>query len=214
MTFSFKHIVATLSLAAAALAPAGAFAAPISIFNTGVNSAGVGAGGLALGGSDSHYSIGMDMTPFVVTHPAYVANNATSQWIWGNGLTGFETYTFTTTFDLTGLNAATAVLNGLWGADNQGLDIILNGVSTGDTLLGVVVGNFNQLHAFTLESGFIAGLNTLSFVIQNNGGPGAFRAQFVGTADLASSDVPEPGTLALVAVALLAAGALRGRKQA
>ncbi|KRB98011.1 hypothetical protein ASE11_14465 [Hydrogenophaga sp. Root209] len=214
MTFSFKHIVATLSLAAAALAPAGAFAAPISIFNTGVNAAGLGLGGLALGGSDTHYSTGLITAPIVVSNAAYVANNATSQWIWGNTLGGNQTFTFTTTFDLTGLDAATAVLNGLWGADNQGLDILLNGVSTGDQLLGVVVANFNQLHAFTLDSGFIAGLNTLSFVIQNNGGPGAFRAEFVGTADEASSAVPEPGTLALVAVALLAAGALRRRKQA
>ena len=196
MTFNFKHAVATLSLAAAALVPVAAFAAPISIFNTGVNAAGVGLGGLALGGSDTHYTIGLSTAPIVVTNAAYVANNATSQWIWANNAQGNQTYTFTTTFDLTGLNASTAVLNG---------------VSTGDELLGVVVQNFNQLHAFTLDSGFVAGLNTLSFVIQNNGGPGAFRAQFVGTADLASSEVPEPGTLALVAVALLAAGALRRR---
>ena len=211
MTFNFKHAVATLSLAAAALVPVAAFAAPISIFNTGVNAAGVGLGGLALGGSDTHYTIGLSTAPIVVTNAAYVANNATSQWIWANNAQGNQTYTFTTAFDLTGLNASTAVLNGLWGADNQGLDILLNGVSTGDELMGVVVQNFNQLHAFTLDSGFVAGLNTLSFVIQNNGGPGAFRAQFVGTADLASSEVPEPGTLALVAVALLAAGALRRR---
>lgn len=214
MTFSLKRIVATLSLAAAALAPAAAFAAPISIFNTGVNAAGVGLGGVALGGSDTHYSIGMDMTPFVVSNSAYVANNATSQWIWGTTLDEHQTFTFTTTFDLTGLNESTAVLNGLWGADNQGLDILLNGVSTGDKLLEVTVNNFNKLHAFTLDSGFIAGLNKLEFVIKNDGGPGAFRAQFVGTAEEASSEVPEPGTLALVAVALLAAGALRRRNQA
>lgn len=214
MTFSLKRIVATLSLAAAGLTPLGAFAAPISIFNTGVNAAGVGLGGVALGGSDSHYSTALATAPIVVSNPAYVANNATSQWIWASRVEGFQTYTFTTTFDLTGLDATTAVLNGLWGADNQGLDILLNGVSTGDKLLGVVVQNFNKLHAFTLESGFLDGLNTLSFVIKNDGGPGAFRAQFVGTADEASNDVPEPGTLALVAVALLAAGALRRRHQA
>lgn len=39
------------------------------------------------------------------------------------------TRTFRTTFDLTGLDPTTAVINGLWGVDVFGEDMLLNGVS-------------------------------------------------------------------------------------
>ena len=67
----------------------------------------------------------------------------------------------TTTFDVTGYEANTASLSGLWGVDNDG-DIFLNGVSTGITLLGSNTANFNVLHNFSVGSGFVAGINTLT----------------------------------------------------
>src|SRR5262245_19141286 len=45
-------------------------------------------------------------------------------------------YIFQTTFDLTGSDPAQVRLRGQWAVDNLGLDILLNGVSTGLVSLG------------------------------------------------------------------------------
>ena len=68
------------------------------------------------------------------------------------------------------------------------------------------------MHSFAISSGFGVGVNTLEFIIQDNGGVSAFRAQLTG--DARAQGVPEPGTLAIVALGLLAAGASRLRKAA
>ncbi len=212
MKTNMKKIIRRSLVVLATVAPFSALAAPITgLFNTGVNASALGLGGLALGGSDAHYNIsGFSADPVVVSHPAYVANNATSQWIWREGSSGGdETYSFMTTFDLTGLDAATALLNGRWGADNQGFDIKINGTSTGISLLGVILDNFNALHGFSISNHFVSGINTLEFIIQNNGGPGAFRAELSGTADPVS--VPEPGSLVLLSLGLLGLTTLRRR---
>lgn len=192
----------------------GAQAAVItSLYGTGLDATGAPQ---VAGGLDAHYVVveNGNQSAVVVSNPAstYFANNAQSQWIWqaGNGLPINVTRTFRTTFDLTGFDETSAIINGAWGTDNQGLDILINGVSTGINLLGVVVGNFSQLHSYTISSGFVAGVNTLDFVIQDNGVIAAFRTELTGTANA----VPEPGTLAIVVLGLLAAGAIRTRKVA
>src|SRR5207245_7622204 len=91
------------------------------------------------------------------------------------------TYTYRTTFDLTGLNPATAVLTGQFASDN-GATIKLNGVTVGPTSP-----TFNAFTVFTISSGFIAGVNTLDVVVSNDpcGGcinPTGLRVDISGTA--------------------------------
>ena len=194
----------------------------ITLFNTGVDDA----GGL-LGGnfSDSHWSIiaGPGITspvPAVVLtnqlgplpSSAPYAQSPESRWLWENADgTGVATYTFRLTFDLTGFDPATAVITGSWGADNNGA-ISLNGqfagIGTGTfALSNNLPSSFMQFHDFTLNAGFVAGLNTLDFLANNSGGPGALNVtNLVGTADTLSTGtpaVPEPSSLALIGTGAL-----------
>jgi hypothetical protein len=100
---------------------------------------------------------------------------------------GTYNYRYETTFDLTGLNPATARLAGRWSTDNRGVDILINGVSTGQANTA----QFNVWTPFQITSGFVAGVNRLTFVV-NNGSPGSpagvdptgLRAEIWGTASL------------------------------
>ncbi|MBX9680286.1 MAG: Ig domain-containing protein [Gemmataceae bacterium] len=106
----------------------------------------------------------------------WIANNSTSAWIspastdsQANAPVG--DYVYRTTFSLDSFDTNT-VLRGIWSADNQGVDILLNGVSTGishfgnSTPSGIV--GYTWTSPFTLTQGFVTGLNTLDFVIRND----------------------------------------------
>jgi len=81
---------------------------------------------------------------------------------------GTYNYRYETTFDLTGLNPASARLAGRWSTDNGGVDIFINGISTGQANTA----QFVAWTPFQITSGFVAGTNRIAFVV-NNGGPGA-----------------------------------------
>lgn len=187
-------------------------AASIQIFGTGVDSSGTK---LAPGSTDPHFSVDGGNPTFVVTPSAFYAVSATSAWIWINagGTDANSTHTFQTTFDLTGLDYATAVVNGAWGADNYGR-ILLNGNETGFSLPGPApdLNNFGMLHSFSITSGFVAGINTLAFVVVNVGDPAALRVdQPSAAADPAV--VPLPGAAPFFATALGAVGLLCSRRK-
>lgn len=216
MKFGHAIIVAAAS---ASFAGAAGAATVSGLYNTGL-----GANGAALapgnGQTDANYTLVSGTIPGVVTgapaqtyyNPAYVADTATSRWVSysGSPFSGPGTFTVTTTFDLTGFNAATASLSGLWGVDNEG-EIFLNGVSTGFALTGTVVENFNQLYAFTIGSGFVSGLNTLSVVVNDTGSPAAVRLDGLS---LSANAVPEPASWMLLIAGFGMVGVAARRRSA
>ena len=178
-----------------------AWAAPIALFSTGVDPAGAA---LSPGDTDPHYTVVETGSPaiLVTPHPAWLPNTTTSAWIWETsaGTPVNVTRTFRTTFDLTGLIPSTAQIVARWATDNQGLDMLLNGVSTGlsNTL------QFGAWTDFTLTSGFVAGVNTLEFVVQDVGSIAGLRVEVLSaTADVAGASVPESGPLGLLALGFL-----------
>lgn len=200
-----------------------ASAAPITtLYNTGVNASHAVLTDSTIG--DPHYSLiavpGGTSTIRIITSaggfpiPPYTGDNAASRWIGPNNdadLNGpVGSYTYRTTFDLTGFDLSTAVITGGWSTDNNGLDILINGTSLGYTT------SFTQfsagLSAFSVTNGFVSGINTLDFLVFNGGGPTALRVEMTGTADPVR-DVPEPATLALFGLSLAGLAATRRRKQ-
>ena len=147
------------------------------LYPTGVDDFG---DALADGLVDSHYKLVVNpdggspdalvqnSTAFPIVTGPWLANNAGSKWI-GPRLdtSGAATgdYTYRLLVDLTGFNPSTVTISGDWTSDNAGSDIMVNGVSSGQSNPG----NFGALMPFTLNSGFLAGLNTIDFKANNAG---------------------------------------------
>ena len=170
------------------------------LFNTGVDSTGA----LLPGGTvDPHYQLISSADPswpgpelvvyydaWPVTNGTYMSNGPLSSWISPrtndpaaldqhaadlvNGL-----YIYRTAFVLDTLDPDTAEIQGKWTMDDSGVDIRLNGVSLDLTNNA----GYRSFGAFVITSGFVAGSNTLDFVITNGTlGPCAFRAELYGVA--------------------------------
>lgn len=198
-------------LALLAVLPGTALAVPIpGLFNTGVDASG---NALAAGAVDPHYAILETGSAAVVVKDAipstWIDNASTYRWVWET-VAGTPTNvirTFRTTFDLSGLDPATAALSGTWATDNSGLDILINGTPTGNTC-----GGFSSFCSFSVTSGFVAGVNTLDFRVQDVGVISGFLVGSIsGTADPLGT-VREPPALALALAGLAVATVRRRRK--
>ncbi len=184
------------------LAPSMTNAVAVTVYNTGVVSAGVPA---ADGAVDGHYrltsspdtaypgpnAIVVNSTGYPI--PPWVANDSNSKWIAPRRDAGTPnynapgTYVYQTTFDLTGLNPVTTVLVGRWATDNSGT-IRLNGVT-----VGTASNTFDAFTPFLMTNGFVAGVNTLEFVVDNwttSPSPTGLRVEVSGVAAPASSGTP------------------------
>lgn len=197
--------IALLSLSSASLSAA---VIP-NLFATGVDSTGAS---LSPGAIDPHYTIfsrsdGLPSTNSVVMDGhGWMSNNATSMWIWPgrDGRPSPLNITFRITFDLSGLDPNSASINGYWIVDNAGTDIQINGVSTGNSI-PYKVDTYNPV-SFSINNGFVSGINTLDFIVEDGGIIGGFRvSQITGSASLASSggQVPEPTSITIFGLSIL-----------
>jgi len=166
------------------------------LFSTGFNSAGVRG---AVGAADPHWTIlppgASAAAPALIesNHPAWAANDATSSWI-SPDATGTDNqpagdYSYKTTFSLDGYVPSTASLSMSLYADNQVVDVLINGKSTGIAAVGYA----SASGPFVISSGFVSGENTLEFIVRNDGSgdnPHGFRAVINGTASRVSVNTP------------------------
>jgi hypothetical protein len=187
-----------------------------SLFNTGVDAAGTP---LPNNAAELHYtllSVPSGTTSLRVATSAngfpigpWLSDDSLSAWIGPASDTSLDgpggVYDYRTTFDLTGFDPLTASITGQWSMDDSGVDILINGVSISPTS-----SNFLSWTSFSVNSNFVAGINTLDFVINNGTGPTGLRVEMSGTASAAG--VPEPAPIALLGAGLSVLGLLRRRK--
>jgi subtilase family serine protease len=127
--------------------------------------------------------------PFTGKFGVWTANDSQSEWISAyadqNSLGGapnsaIGTYVYQTSFSLNGFDPATAQVSGKLYSDNNLASVYLNGVKS-----NISAGGFGGSD-FVLNSGFQAGINTLTFYVDNVPGaaanPSGFRANIGGTA--------------------------------
>jgi hypothetical protein len=176
------------------------------LYNTGVDNNRVR---LPNGAPEQHYSVtGMASNAYAVTETPpppyypYVQPAADALWIApGNYYYAPQgEYIYTLTVDLTGLDYTKATISGQWSSDNDST-IFLNSVSTGFTADALA---FTSLHDFTINEGFVQGVNTLEFHV-NNGDltPWGENPTLLLVQNLHGESVPEPGTLCLLGLGVL-----------
>ena len=180
--------------------------------------------GLAAGAQDTNYALSSSTTSvgsfgYVAANSAFpigpwLANTAASSWLTPTASQGesFDpssngTYTWSTNFDLTGFNASTASFTARFAADNS-VVAYLNNVQIG------TASGFASWTDLSSSSNFVAGVNTLSFVVtnlaQNGGNPTGLRVEFLSSNVTA---VPEADTYAMMMAGLGLMGLIARRKK-
>lgn len=116
-------------------------------------------------------------------------------------------FVFQQTFDLTGHDPSTASLQFQWAADDSGEGFADRGTWRPKYSLNggsLIEGNWptGSTYGFspttTVSSGFVSGLNTISFYVEGNGVTDGFALKSLGLV----AQVPEPGTWLLFGIGL------------
>ena len=120
-------------------------------------------------------------------------------------------------------NAASLTISGNWAADNRGSDILLNGVSSGETTGPVGANGYTELTSFVVSGTGHAGWNDLDFdtvnFAQNGGNPTGLLVMdisgFYTPEDIVPHSVaaaPEPASIAILGAGLLGIGVIRRKR--
>lgn len=134
--------------------------------------------------------------------PVFIWNGPLSSWISAVGNSGIVPgrYVYRTQFLIDSADPCTAILEGNWLLNTTGDDILLNGQSTGITNTSELP--YKVAENFTIDTGFVAGLNTLDFVVTNTGvtppnlqaSYTALRVQLRGVGQALPAGVPQIAT--------------------
>jgi hypothetical protein len=137
--------------------------------------------------------------PAAYPFPNWLPNTSISKWItpesiWFNNAQG--NYIYRTTFSLPNSfnpQKDTASITGRWSTDNTGLDILINGLSTGNTIpygnpCGLGGYSYYHLCPLSITTGFQQGLNILDFVVYNEGDITGLHVQMTGTYTMQDAD--------------------------
>jgi hypothetical protein len=195
--FALRSVLATVAVVSVA-------GAANAVIIPGVYNTGLGVGGVALaagdGQADANYTItgtnevNLHVGAHALTYynTAYLQDGPHSRTVNGTGDGAGSpgtTTIFSTTFNLVGFDSMNATISGQSLFDNSG-EIFLNGNQIGGTITG-----FNTLTPFGTNANFFnAGLNTLSFVLHNAGGPEAFQVAGLTVTAASTGAVPEAAT--------------------
>lgn len=145
----------------------------LQLYSTGVSIGGPVLGALADPNWELYQSIdplNPGPTAFVSNDPlpsVWVPNDSQSKWLSPRTVGAYAcpigTYIYRYSLDLTSIDISTVQITGSWAADDSGTDILVNGVSTGQTSLG-----YTSLTPFSISvDNLIQGVNTFDFVVKN-----------------------------------------------
>ena len=119
-----------------------------------------------------------------IAPPSWFPNRSTSRWISSaldSGLGDLPgNYSYRTSFDLTGFDPTSVQIKMQISVDDELVDIKLNNQSVGLKISGPGGIPFRFSHGMQISSGFISGINTLEFIVFNQGtvnNPTAIQAQ-------------------------------------
>jgi len=222
MRFSCKLTIA--ALAALSVGVTGSNAATITnLFNTGTNASNVAIPLTTTYPTDLHYTVTASPlgagSAIVVNTPAgtfptsagaWIANSATSDWVSGPRAAGLPpldpspngNYTYRTTFTTT--DTGVASITGRITADDQVLQILINGVAAITTGLPTTNQGYGTLFNFTATGvgASLLGTNTLDFVVANNFGV-VQGLRVDALAGNTGSAVSEPASLVMLGSGLI-----------
>lgn len=181
---------------------------------------------------DFHYRLvssppgsGFDQMTYLVNTNApsassWVKNSPVGQWIGPTNdiskmtsLKATGQYVYETKFNLDRFEANTAEINGLWAVDDTSDGILLNDVPIGFARNGVT--EFSSLQSFSITSGFLPGINSLKFIVNNLPvtdavNPTGLLVIMTGSATPLAI-VPEPSSMISIMVGLIVLAVLRHR---